>query len=122
MDQELMYGRVTEYFEAIRKGATVAHFFSTDATILSHKLGAMAVVEYELRLSETPADIEKVRICNWHSVGRLVTVHVQIDLRSGVELQYVDVFEFGNAALIHRLYLCRVSPHSFDGNTWLVKI
>ncbi|VVE75713.1 hypothetical protein PSP31121_00580 [Pandoraea sputorum] len=117
-----MYGRIIEYFEAVKSGATIAPFFSSDATISSHKLGKVCVAEYERRLAQTPADIEKIRICNWRSDGCLVTASIQIDLRPGIELQYVDIFEFNEAAIIRRLYLCRVSPHTFDGNSWVVRL
>jgi hypothetical protein len=71
---------------------------------------------------EAPADIARILVCEKYVAGNLLSLYVKLDLRSGIELQYVDLFEFEESTLIKRLYISRVSPGSFDGSIWLTQI
>ncbi|RRW88825.1 hypothetical protein EGJ54_24495 [Pandoraea apista] len=117
-----MITQALRYLEAIKTAAPVAPFFASGASIVSHKLGRMTVTEYDTRLLDPPADISAISVGDVHAVGNLLSLHIELALRSAEKLHYVDLFEFDNARLISKLYLCRVSNHAFRPGKWLARI
>ncbi|VVE59293.1 hypothetical protein PAN31117_05240 [Pandoraea anapnoica] len=118
----LTWERAVEYFYSIKGRKPIAQLFGPGASIVSHKLGVMSVGEYERRLADSADEVDLIRICRRDFAGSLMSLYIQLDFKVGGKFQYVDVFEFDRSLLIKRLYLCRVSDASFDGDECLLTI